>query len=276
MSWLSDVFDGDMPWDSRDGDPETTPTAPTPTPTTSSWSPPATPEVVTPITYAPSARGSTSPTSAEALAMLNSSMNSATIPADLLNPASSAAVDGLLNKAESAYDSINMANAASLRGEVSDDVWAQIEQQTAESGALQGFGVGSMTGKKTARDLGLTSMQIQQQGIQTQAALGSAYTGLGQARETMRQYDSAFQQSSEKLRQSARQQALAGTVASLEYSQFRSSLTNEINTMITDLTQFGVQTQAALVANGNEDEYGDMHGRIENLITQYSEILGGM
>jgi hypothetical protein len=56
--------------------------------------------------------------------------------------------------------------AASLRGEISPEVSAQVQRSTAGRALSGGFGAGSGFGRAlTARDLGLTVMQIQNQGL---------------------------------------------------------------------------------------------------------------
>ena len=56
--------------------------------------------------------------------------------------------------------------ATSLRGEISPEVSAQVQRSTAGRALSGGFGAGSGFGRAlTARDLGLTGMQIQNQGL---------------------------------------------------------------------------------------------------------------
>lgn len=56
--------------------------------------------------------------------------------------------------------------AASLRGEISPEVSAQVQRSTAGRALSGGFGAGSGFGRAlTARDLGITSMQLQNQGL---------------------------------------------------------------------------------------------------------------
>ena len=56
---------------------------------------------------------------------------------------------------------------ASLRGEISPEVSAQVQRSTAGRALAGGFGGASGMGRSlTARDLGLTGMQIQNQGLQ--------------------------------------------------------------------------------------------------------------
>jgi hypothetical protein len=71
---------------------------------------------------------------------------------------------------------------SALRGELSPEVSAQVQRSTAGRALAGGFGAGSGFGRSlTARDLGLTSMQLQNQGlaqaqnfIQQQRAFGMA------------------------------------------------------------------------------------------------------
>ena len=74
---------------------------------------------------------------------------------------------------------------AELRGEINPDVAAQLERYSAE--VSQSIGVrGQSAQYLTARDLGLTSYQVQQQGLQnSQAALGIAPLGYAQANQTL-------------------------------------------------------------------------------------------
>lgn len=56
--------------------------------------------------------------------------------------------------------------SSQLGGEIPDDVAAQVQRRSAAQALLGGYGGGSGLGRNlTARDLGLTSMGIQQQGL---------------------------------------------------------------------------------------------------------------
>jgi hypothetical protein len=75
-----------------------------------------------------------------------------------------------LRRAIPGYDQlVSQAGAnigAALRGEISPEVSAQVQRSTAGRALSGGFGAGSGFGRAlTARDLGLTSMQIQNQGL---------------------------------------------------------------------------------------------------------------
>lgn len=79
-------------------------------------------------------------------------------------------LEAQLRRAIPGYDQlISQAGAnigAALRGEISPEVSAQVQRSTAGRALAGGFGGGSGFGRAlTARDLGLTGMQIQNQGL---------------------------------------------------------------------------------------------------------------
>ena len=200
---------------------------------------------------------------------IDDALTNVEIPSDVRNPSTTYDPTALFNKAQASINAVSDSNASALRGEIPDDVWQQMEQRTAESGAMQGFGVGGMTGKKTARDLGLTSLQIQQQGQQTQMAVSQSYDTLGKSMEVMREFDSSFAQQAQQLTQSQQQLNLGGVAAGLEYSQYRATLTNDINTKIMDLTKF----RETLISSYTADDKADS-ASLTGSITQIDELLG--
>ena len=79
-------------------------------------------------------------------------------------------LESQLRRAIPSYDQlVQQAGAnigAALRGEISPEVSAQVQRSTAGRALSGGFGAGSGFGRAlTARDLGLTGMQIQNQGL---------------------------------------------------------------------------------------------------------------
>ena len=79
-------------------------------------------------------------------------------------------LESQLRRAIPGYDQlVSQAGAnigAALRGEISPEVSAQVQRSTAGRALSGGFGAGSGFGRAlTARDLGLTGMQIQNQGL---------------------------------------------------------------------------------------------------------------
>lgn len=98
------------------------------------------------------------------------SLESATDLAKKTTAAEQSQLESQLRRAIPGYDQlVSQAGqniAASLRGEISPEVSAQVQRSTAGRALSGGFGAGSGFGRAlTARDLGLTGMQIQNQGL---------------------------------------------------------------------------------------------------------------
>jgi hypothetical protein len=98
------------------------------------------------------------------------SLEPATELAQKTTAAEQSQLEAQLRRAIPGYDQlVKQAGAnigAALRGEISPEVSAQIQRSTAGRALTGGFGAGSGFGRAlTARDLGLTGMQLQNQGL---------------------------------------------------------------------------------------------------------------
>jgi len=98
------------------------------------------------------------------------SLEPATELATKTTAAEQSQLEAQLRRAIPGYDQIvqqaGQNIGAALRGELSPEVSAQVQRSTAGRALFGGFGAGSGFGRSlTARDLGLTSMQIQNQGL---------------------------------------------------------------------------------------------------------------
>jgi hypothetical protein len=114
------------------------------------------------------------------------SLEPATQLAERTTAAEQSLLERQLRRAIPGYDQIVQQASknigAALSGELSPEVSAQVQRSTAGRALAGGFGAGSGFGRSlTARDLGLTSMQLQNQGlaqaqnfIQQQRAFGMA------------------------------------------------------------------------------------------------------
>lgn len=98
------------------------------------------------------------------------SLEPATELAQKTTAAEQSQLEAQLRRAIPGYDQlVKQAGAnigAALRGEISPEASAQVQRSTAGRALTGGFGAGSGFGRAlTARDLGLTSMQLQNQGL---------------------------------------------------------------------------------------------------------------
>lgn len=99
------------------------------------------------------------------------SLSSASELAQKTTAADQSVLEEQLRRAIPGYDKLiaqaGLNIGASLRGEISPEVSAQVQRSTAGRALAGGFGGASGMGRSlTARDLGLTGMQIQNQGLQ--------------------------------------------------------------------------------------------------------------
>lgn len=104
-----------------------------------------------------------------------------------------------------------------LKGEIPADVEAQVRMQAAEKGLFNGLGANGPANRAlTARDLGLTSMQIQQQGQQA----GQALAGLAESR---RQFNVSSEQTYKSYLEDVRRGDLTAADLSERSRQYNTS-----------------------------------------------------
>lgn len=101
-----------------------------------------------------------------------------------------------------------------LRGEIPDDVRAKVERDAAARGLLYGLGAGSPADRAlTARDLGLTSLDIQQKGM----AGGEMLTKLAESR---RMYNKTYQLQTQQFLEDVRRGDLSAAQIAEQSRQF--------------------------------------------------------
>jgi hypothetical protein len=128
-------------------------------------------------------------------------------------PEDVAGVESYIGKAEQAYGTaseslakLGKVNEDFLAGKIPDDVAQQLKTRAAEMGAVQGLGSGSMVGRKTLRDFGITSISMMERGMQNQAVLAeqqrgvaTGLAGLSEVKERVREFNSSFAQQGQQL-----------------------------------------------------------------------------
>ena len=200
----------------------------------------------------------------------------ATVPEGVTIPEDIAAVTDYYGKAESALAKLEESNQAFLSGEIPKDVQDVITRLNAEQGIAQGFGVGGMTQKRTARDFGLTSMDLIKQGQAQQAAIVSGYQTLGNAREAMREYNSSFRQSGQQLL--AQQQSFGLDSAKLMQAQdqFQANLTMQANEALINLATYREGLLRDYTSMDKREQFADSAAALDDLINNLSNVLQGI
>ena len=207
--------------------------------------------------------------------------------------AATAAADASLGVAEDLVSQLRQANESWLQGEISGDVADQVRSQAALSARAGGIGTASQAARNLqAKDLGLTSMQIQQQGISQGGAINQLQQGIAGLRENrMKFLEEQHQFSSEYRRAAAAAEEQSRQFgASLVDQMYRSQLAHrelmlkqeafnaEQNMAIVELianatiAMTGQQVQAAV--GGVEDDSG-ITATFNSLQSQLQRLIQG-
>ena len=192
------------------------------------------------------------------------------------------AVDKILS-AENVFDAqvtgleksaLQIADSAQslLKGELPADVAAQIRQQSSEAALRFGLGTDQAAAALTARDLGLTSMQLQQEGVSrmTQAAaMRESSAKLAQSRaEFGRQYNLALDDFQTKVRTLN----LQGLALEQDRQQFNAKQNMTILSFMVDL--LGKQQELGYRYASSDMDATNMMGAFDSMMTQFEGLLG--
>jgi hypothetical protein len=118
-------------------------------------------------------------------------------------------------------------NEAYMRGELPADVVAEIRRNTAEGALKGGQGSDSQAAMNlTARDLGTSSLALQQQGITNAAAVADIYKTVASLSESKRQFDETFALNVNQFLDNARKTDL--TAVALEQERLATNAKNNL------------------------------------------------
>jgi len=198
-----------------------------------------------------------------------------------LFPASKDSLAALDERFSSALDSINgmadrlvQVNEAYLNGELQGDVVAEIRRNAAERAVQGGAGADSQAARNLrARDLGVSSLQLQTQGIQQAGNIASMRQTVAQLAESKRQFDSNFALNTAQFLDQVRGRDLSVIAMEQERLQFNARQNLAIVGFISELATARAQVSATLAANG-VDSAGTAAG-FTQIISQLDKLLGG-
>lgn len=132
-------------------------------------------------------------------------------------------VDKALGGMEESISQLQEINQSRLRGEIPGDVAEQLRAQSAETALAGGISTESPAARSLqARDFGLTSMQIQEAGVQTQKDIASLQSNLAQLSESRYQFQENMAQKQREFREQSRQFG-----ASLEQDALRTQIASQ-------------------------------------------------
>lgn len=175
--------------------------------------------------------------------------------------------DKALGGIEDSISQLQAANQSRLRGEISGDVAEQLRAQSAETAMAGGISTDSPAARSLqARDFGLTSLQIQDAGIQTQKDIAGLQTNLAklsearyQFQESMAQKQKEFREQSRQFGASLEQDALRTQIASQELRARQNMFNKEQNLKLYDMmAELATQQAAMQVSAATSDQDFDM------------------
>lgn len=253
----------------------TTAAAPASTPATPAATPAATTPTTTPATQTPT---SVNPSITDAIASLvlsdpnDQSQYGLTISSPDEYSKLQDSYDKLRSGLGQSIDSMNAANASLLKGEIPADVAAQLREQVSQSsiaGGLFGGGARSLT----ARDLGQTSLGIQQQGLANQANIAGMQDTAAKLDEAKRQFNKQYDLSVNNFRESVRAENLQGISLELSRQEFNSKMNLDVMNSMLDLVKqqqsLGFQyAQINADPGGMADTYDNWINALRGLLTQ--------
>lgn len=146
---------------------------------------------------------------------------------------------------------LDAANESFLQGKLPQDVADQIRQNTSESALRFGIGTQQAGAALTARDLGLTSLQVKQQGISQQAQIAGVHESAAKLAEMHSEFSNTFNQNQEQWMNQVRQLNLQGAALEQDRQQFNAKQNTQILGFMAQLV--GQQQQIAY-----QYSYGNM------------------
>ena len=186
-----------------------------------------------------------------------------------------AASDSLLGSAESILEDLRKRNESWLKGEISADVAEGLRSKAALA-ARSGGAAGSQASRNLqARDFGVTSMQLQESGMQREAQLAELSKGLGSIREQRAQYFANLQETSKQFGANLADQMTRTQLAHRELMFKQDAFNAEQNARIVELiseSTLGMMQLQVSAASADVDFGGNL-STWEKLQSQLSGLL---
>lgn len=171
-------------------------------------------------------------------------------------------------------DRLTAVNESYLKGELAGDVVAEIRRNAAEKAVSSGMGADSQAARNLrARDLGTTSLAVQQQGFQQATNIAAVRQTMAQLAESRRQFDVQSNLNTQQYMDTIRRTDLTAVAMEQERLQFNARQNLSLVALIADLASARGQVQASLSANGIDSE-GAAAG-FTQIIGQIDRLLGG-
>ena len=186
--------------------------------------------------------------------------------------------DRLLGDSESILKDLAAKNESWMRGEVPTDVQERLREDAAQSARASGLSGSQAARNLEARDLGLTSMQIQESGMQRAAQLSELQKGLAGIREQRAQYLTSLQENSRQFGASLADQVMRTQLAHrelmLKQDAFNAEQNMRLVELITQSSLGAMQLQVQAATGGVTDDSGitasfnQLQQQLQNLLAR--------
>ncbi len=175
-----------------------------------------------------------------------------------------------LGAMERSVDQLAAANASLLKGEIPADVSAAVRRAASET-SIRGGVFGSSAKALSARDLGLTSLDIQQRGMTNQQTIIDSRAAVAQAHESIRQFNLNRNTSLGQLAVNARAQNL--DAIDVERQRIATNISANIDIMGQIANLVTSQQQIAASAAASKIDPTNILASIDAVIAQFSARL---
>jgi len=173
---------------------------------------------------------------------------------------------------ETAIGQLEQSNAPLLRGEIPQDVQDQLRRKSSETMQQSGIS-GQKAEARTARDFGLTSLQVKEMGMQTQAGIIDARKAQASILQARREYEKNYQLQTRQFMEDIRRT----DISTLELDQKRRMFNAEQNInlvkLVADLASTRAQIRAQYDTADVEGADNTLSG-LNNVIGQIDKIIG--
>lgn len=175
-------------------------------------------------------------------------------------------------------ESIRKMSDSYLKGEIPADVQSQIRRMTSERGLASGIGRGQAGQAATARDLGLSSLQMQEQGVgmrQTAAGLTQAAAGISTAlsdlTEKRYQFDKSYALEANKLMEELRRTDIDVTKIDQARRMFNAEANMKLVGMVAEMATARADIQYRLAASDIDDS--NVRSSMDQVIQQLDSLI---
>jgi len=172
---------------------------------------------------------------------------------------------------EESIQKLETANEPYLRGEIPEDVQSQLRRTASERIQQSGIG-GQVAEARSARDFGLTSLQIQEAGFQRQVGIAEARRAQASFLESRREYEKNYQLQSRQFVEDMRRTDLQATEMDQIRRRFNAEQNLNLVKLIADLASTRAQVRAQYDVADVEGGGATVAG-LNNVIGQIDKII---